>query len=390
MLTEKIADVRAWTCATLDDRSSWYYQIGNDLLGVLDKAIQPLRRKPGPVTTISVNDCTFTASDAALDRMSQALQSGRGFAIIDGLPRERYSPQELQALYWLIGQLLGRPCTQNVQGTLLYDVRDTGQDLSQGARFSVTSYESSFHTDNSFGDDLVDFVGLHCLQSAKAGGLSQLVSGYAVHNRLLADYPHVLPILYQPFHVDRRGGVRPGEEPTIQEPILAWHGRELSYRYLRYWIHSGHEKAGCPLTPEQIHALDVLDGVLRERALAAEFMLQPGQMLFINNRWILHNRTAFEDYPETERRRHYVRLWLRAHSTPISAKPNSVTFSAARVRFSLVLSRFPRPECHAFSGTGWPPVGRHAGNLGRGVLRPRAVSPPILLGRHAAPAFPLA
>lgn len=33
-------------------------------------------------------------------------------------------------------------------------------------------------------------------------------------------------------------------------------------------------------------------------------------MLVTNNRWILHNRTAFEDHAEPELRRHYVRLWL--------------------------------------------------------------------------------
>ena len=52
----------------------------------------------------------------------------------------------------MIGQLLGEPIAQNVQGTLLYDVRDSGQDVARGARFSVTNYESSFHTDNSFGE----------------------------------------------------------------------------------------------------------------------------------------------------------------------------------------------------------------------------------------------
>ena len=41
-------------------------------------------------------------------------------------------------------------------------------------------------------------------------------------------------------------------------------------------------------------------------------MLRPGDMFFSNNRWILHNRTAFEDHLEPERRRHYVRLWLKA------------------------------------------------------------------------------
>ena len=44
-----------------------------------------------------------------------------------------------------------------MEGTLLYDVRDTGQDVAQGARFSVTNYESSFHTDNSFGSEVLDF-----------------------------------------------------------------------------------------------------------------------------------------------------------------------------------------------------------------------------------------
>ena len=35
-----------------------------------------------------------------------------------------------------------------------------------------------------------------------------------------------------------------------------------------------------------------------------------GDMYFLNNRWLLHNRTAFVDHPEPERRRHLVRLWL--------------------------------------------------------------------------------
>ena len=40
-------------------------------------------------------------------------------------------------------------------------------------------------------------------------------------------------------------------------------------------------------------------------------MLRHGEMLFANNRWILHNRTAFEDHPEPELRRHFIRLWLK-------------------------------------------------------------------------------
>ena len=65
--------------------------------------------------------------------MRTALESGRGFAIIQGPSRGRYSPAEMQVGYWLLGQLLGSPVEQNVQGVLLYDVRDTGQDVRYGA-----------------------------------------------------------------------------------------------------------------------------------------------------------------------------------------------------------------------------------------------------------------
>jgi hypothetical protein len=175
----------------------------------------------------------------------------------------------------------------------------------------VTNYESSFHTDNSFGDDILDYVGLLCLHVAKSGGRSQIVSGYAAHNVLLKEHPAELATLYESFHVDRRGGVREGETSTVQFPIFQASDRGLIVRYLRYWIEAGHEKIGQPLTPAQRNALDTLDRVLNRPELRVEFDLKPGDMYIINNCWTLHNRTAFEDYPEPERRRHLVRLWLQ-------------------------------------------------------------------------------
>jgi hypothetical protein len=310
MLNKIITGPRAWDAASLDDRSKWYFSIPADLLAALDRTVQELGHHPGPVTSLQVQDFPCGSFGASLKPVREALEAGRGFVVIDGIPRGRFSSNELQVIYWLLGQLLGRPMVQNVEGTLLYDVRDTGKDLTQGARFSVTSYESSFHTDNSFGETVLDTVGLLCLNSARSGGLSQVVSGYAVHNRLLAKHADVLPILYQPFEVERRGGVQAGQAATIPVPIFQWDGKDLTIRYLRYWIQAGHDKAGRPLTSDQAKALDVLDSVLGQPDLRAEFMLHPGQMFFINNRCMFHNRTAFEDWREIERRRHYLRLWL--------------------------------------------------------------------------------
>ncbi|MBI5773153.1 MAG: TauD/TfdA family dioxygenase [Verrucomicrobia bacterium] len=269
-----------------------------------------LRPQPRPVQEVRWSDAQRESLRADLAPARAALEDGRGFVILT-FPVERFPKAEWPLVYWLTGQLLGEPFEQNVQGTVLYDVTDKGQDLTKGARFSVTNYESSFHTDNSFGGDVLDYVGLLCLEVAKAGGVSQMMSGYAVHDELARHHPAELALLCQPFHVDRRGGLRPGETPTAHFPVMQWDGGELLLRYLRFWIQAGHEKVGQPLTPAQAKALDTLDEVLKQRDLMAEFSVKPGDIFFINNRWLLHNRTAFEDWPELERRRHLVRLWIK-------------------------------------------------------------------------------
>jgi alpha-ketoglutarate-dependent taurine dioxygenase len=306
-------DARCWGADTIDDSRQWYYALSADCLAALRQTARAGRGRP--VTELRLADDLRAAHAAEFRPIHEALENGRGFAVIAGPPSDPSAPEEATALYWLAGQMLGEPMAQNVEGVLLYDVRDTGRQLTEGARFSVTNYESSFHTDNSFGDTVLDYVGLLCLCPARSGGLSQVVSGVAVHDGLHREAPEVLEVLTRPFHFDRRGGVRPGEAPTARFPVLEQTERGPLYRYLRYWIEAGHEKAGEPLSAEQRRALDVLDEVLARPGLRAEFALKPGDMFFINNRWILHNRTAFEDFPDPERRRHLVRLWLRARQS---------------------------------------------------------------------------
>ena len=279
------------------------------------RAVLELARKiasgPVPLVETRLGDSDRLAWAGDFAPVADALENGRGFVIVHASPSESLPLEIRHALYWVVGQVVGEPVEQNVAGIRLYDVRDTGQSLSEGARFSVTNYESTFHTDASFEDGVVDYAGLLCVQTAKSGGLSQLVSGYSAAVELALTDPTAIEVLARPFHVDRRGGMRPGESPTTQWPVLAQRGNELLYRYLRTWIEAGHHKADAPLTGNQLRALDALDETLSRDNLRVEFMLRPGDMLFINNRWILHNRTAFEDHAEPALRRHYVRLWLR-------------------------------------------------------------------------------
>ena len=306
-----VSGVKAWQAATVDPSSRWYYPLPQNALAALRPSAEKHRKEKLPWEQLRPTEEQKSLAASTVREVKAALEEGRGFAIIP-LPCDDFFREDLTAIYWLVGQMLGVPFQQNVQGTILYDVKDMGQDLSKGARFSVTNYESSFHTDNSFGSDVLDYVGLLCLAVAKSGGLSQVISGYAVYDELAKNHPEDLEILSQPFHVDQRGGVLPGEKATAFYPVMKWDGDELLFRYLRHWIEAGHEKAGHPLSDAQVRALNRLDQVLKDRKLVAEFALKPGDIYFINNRWILHNRTAFEDHAEAGRRRHLVRLWLKA------------------------------------------------------------------------------
>jgi len=47
-------------------------------------------------------------------------------------------------------------------------------------------------------------------------------------------------------------------------------------------------------------------------AFHVEIDFQSGDIQLLNNAVILHARAAYDDYPEPERKRHLLRLWLSA------------------------------------------------------------------------------
>jgi alpha-ketoglutarate-dependent taurine dioxygenase len=300
-LNENISPPRGWTADTAGCADTWVHQLPD---GLVEAYAQ------GSGDDLDADPGLIESWQTAFEPIVRELDEGRGFVLIDRLPVERMTRDESRRVYWRIGQSLGKPVEQNIQGTLLYDVKDTGAEVSEGARFSVTNAESTFHTDAAFAETPPEYVGLLCLATALHGGESQLVSAYGLHNALRVEIGDTLSAGYDPYHFDRRGQFQPGEPNVMVAPIFRWDGEELDTRYLDYYIRVGHEVSGEPPSEIQTHLLESISHILNCGDLHVTFSLEPGQMLFTNNHWILHNRTAFEDHPEPENRRHYVRLWL--------------------------------------------------------------------------------
>jgi alpha-ketoglutarate-dependent taurine dioxygenase len=193
-------------------------------------------------------------------------------------------------------------------------VTDTGLKATAGSgvRSSKTNAGQVYHTDNSFNLP-PGYVALLCLQPAQSGGESGLISFDSIYNRLLSDYPEVLPRLYQPFYFDRQREHSPQDDPVSYEPVFELHDDELQVRLATNLIRQGYIVADKLMDDVTDRALRVLDDVMESPGLAKTFDFKPGQIQILNNRRIGHRRTGFTDAQDPARKRHMVRIWLRDH-----------------------------------------------------------------------------
>jgi hypothetical protein len=65
--------------------------------------------------------------------------------------------------------------------------------------------------------------------------------------------------------------------------------------------------------------LVTLDAITNDDNFHITYEFKPGDIQLLNNHVCFHARTAFEDYPEREQRRHLLRMWLAVpNSRPLS------------------------------------------------------------------------
>ena len=127
--------------------------------------------------------------------------------------------------------------------------------------------------------------------------------------------PDLLKVLMEPIETDRRGEVPEGNKPYFTVPVFNHQDGLVSTIYQRQYIESARRFPDVPpLTAQQIEALDLFDQLANDPKLNLMMELEPGDIQLVHNHTILHDRTAFEDYDEPERKRHLLRLWLAPHN----------------------------------------------------------------------------
>ena len=312
----------AWTGADMRSREAeWTYRLSAAESAEIGAAVRTVQARGVDIADIRRQDFPLPTLGPVLDRLRGEVLDGRGFVMLRGMPVEHRSIEENATAFWGIGTYFGSARSQNAKGHLLGHVYDLGLGLSAtnpNLRSYATAERQNFHIDRC------DVVALLCLNRAKSGGLSTIVSSMTVHNEMARRRPDLLERLYRPFPVDRRGEVPEGKAPFYEAPVFNEHARLVSVLFSRLHIGSSQRfPEARRLAPEDYEALDMLGELAADPKLRLDMEFMPGDIQFLHNHTILHSRSAYEDWPEPERKRHLLRLWL----APPGARPLPPVFA---------------------------------------------------------------
>lgn len=303
---------QAWRGPQMTARSDWSHTFTAAELAELDAAVQVADASGRDLLEFTASDFSLPTIRPLLDGARRELLHGRGFQRFRGIPVERYTIRQSAIAYWALGLHMGEPVSQNGKGHVLGHVTNLGLDYADPeVRGYQTCARLPYHSDSS------DIVGLLCLRTAKAGGLSSIVSSTTVWNELVRTRPDHAHTLLGAFHRTRWGEVPANKQQWSSGPIFSpWNGRMIS-SYVRSAIMKAQRMPEVPrLTPAQIEALDHLDALCADPALHLDMELAPGDIQLVSNHCVLHSRTAYEDFAEPEQRRHLLRLWLACDDGP--------------------------------------------------------------------------
>ena len=301
-----------WSGETVSNQR-WFRALKEHEIDAIESMLASVRMRVGDDSNsllgMTAADFSLGTFSTVVEEIEAELRDGRGFCVIRTLPVQRWSALETMIVYWGIACHLGTPLPNNHLGDMIGHVTDLGGDYTQATNRGYDSNAKlSYHCDQC------DVVGLLCRYSARSGGISKLVSTAAVYNEILRRRPDLLEVLCQPLYFSRMGEEEPGQTPWYTAPVFDFVDGAFHCAAGINHIVKGHALPGAPaMTALQTEALELFETVSEELEFSMHF--EPGDIQFLNNGLVAHTRSAFTDWPDAQRRRHLLRVWLRVPTT---------------------------------------------------------------------------
>ena len=124
---------RGWLASELN-RDDWTVTITDTAINEIVSMVDKMVAKPLP--TLLRNPLQFDIPELAsiYKKVKNICDHGAGFAVIANLPLDDFTIEQMVDVYWTLGQYMGKNVAQKWDGTMIYDVTDTGKKFGYGIR----------------------------------------------------------------------------------------------------------------------------------------------------------------------------------------------------------------------------------------------------------------
>jgi alpha-ketoglutarate-dependent taurine dioxygenase len=249
-----------------------------------------------------INSLKFTASfENQLPELIKKSLDTNGYVILKNYPCKS------KIDFLDLCQRIGKPTPHDGRGVLIWDIKSNPSSESLLKTFSEHNNEATLHTDSQYSEYPEDYFALMCIKKASCGGgISYLLS----LNSILLELKNTLK--------GRRAISVLGKEqfPFIVPSIFSKsnNGESINYGFIlkgneiRFridTIEKALENSTVSMSKEMIEAFQYLKKKVTESKKVLEFHLEENDIVFINNKTMLHGRSSF-----TDMERHLLRIRL--------------------------------------------------------------------------------
>lgn len=239
-----------------------------------------------------------------------------GYILIQNFDINPNDIKEAKEKFVKISELIGNNVGHDKDGKIVWDIKSNPKSNSYIKTYSEHSHEAELHTDSQYSLYPEDYFGLLTLKKADCGGgvssllslkdilatLRSLPNGAKVEEILsTTDYPFIIPNVFKKTK---------GDEPEFNfGPILR--ENEIRFRVDTFEKALNHPEAIC--SKEQLEAYYILKDIILNHDKMDEFYLEACDLIFINNKSMLHGRAEFEDHT-----RHLLRIRMNKFNAPVN------------------------------------------------------------------------
>lgn len=308
LIGTQIKSPAAWKGPEIDWQKEGLHILSADEIAEIDAALRHLKSL-GPIDFPEINPSNFPLNKVAdlMKSLPQRLSSGCGFLMLRGLPRERYTDDDMAFVYFGLSSYVGKTLTQSYLGDLIGHVVNVS-DFEPKSRGYRKGGGQLMHTDSC------DIIGLMCLRTAISGGKSRISSAVTVHNYMAEHHPESLKVLEEGLYLKRTDEDGKHATRTFSSGKIKFFN-ESNSEFISY-LPTGYARL-CEKSGQQPYSQAESDALYQVRKVAAmpehylDMGFADGDVQFLNNRTMVHGRTDYEDAAELHKRRHLLRMWIR-------------------------------------------------------------------------------